>query len=153
MRLVPEKTRRLIEEIAPKHNLDPDLVEAICMKESSGNTLATRYEPAFYKTYVANMDLPEEEKRLRSTSIGLMQVMGQVAREHGFKGPLEDLLKPEICLEYGCKHLAKKIEKYSIPGGIAAYNAGNVRRKDNGTYVNQYYVDKVKEYLMQIKET
>jgi hypothetical protein len=47
---------------------------------------AIRYEPAFRTRYVAPLGLPPTEEVARSISWGLMQVMGQVAREHGFAG-------------------------------------------------------------------
>ena len=67
---------------------DPALVCAIVEQESSWNTWAMRYEPAFFAKYVAglytNNKITASEAYARGFSWGLMQVMGQVAREMGF---------------------------------------------------------------------
>jgi hypothetical protein len=69
-----------------------------------------RYEPAFRTRYVAPLGLPPTEEIARSISWGLMQVMGQVAREHGFSGKyLSALCDPAAGLELGCTVLASKI--------------------------------------------
>lgn len=153
MRLVSEKTRILIEAVADKYQIDPDLIEAMVMRESSDTTGATRYEPGFNAQYITRLKLPDDEGKKRSTSYGLLQIMYQSAIEDGFKGVAEDLIIPEIGLEWGVKHFSGKIKKYGqkdINRAISAYNAGNVRMKD-GKFVNQYYVDRVNEYLRKIK--
>ncbi len=59
------------------------------------------------------------------TSLGLMQIMGAVARERGFKGPrLTDLLDPASGLEWGCKHLAALCRRFDFEDAITAYNGG-----------------------------
>ncbi len=69
-----------------------------------------RYEPAFRARYVAPLNLPPTEEIARSTSWGLMQVMGQVAREHGFPGKFfSELCEPENGLEFGSRVLAAKL--------------------------------------------
>jgi soluble lytic murein transglycosylase-like protein len=78
---------------------------------------------------------------LQKTSIGLMQVMGGVYRQYGYKGWLSAIFSsPENQLDYGCRHLAAKIEKYGLSPGISAYNAGSP------TNANQAYVDRVLKY-------
>lgn len=104
--------------VAANHKLDPALVCAVADQESSWNPYAIRYEPAFRSRYVAPLGLPRTEEVARSISWGLMQVMGQVAREHGFSGKfLSALCEPEAGLETGCTVLATKIE--SAGGDIA----------------------------------
>jgi len=50
------------------------------------------------------------ESRARAFSWGLMQVMGQVAREHGFNGAsLAALCDPAAGLEIGCRVFASKL--------------------------------------------
>jgi soluble lytic murein transglycosylase-like protein len=90
---------------------------------------------------------------LQKTSFGLMQVMGAVFREYGFEGWLSQIVtSPELQLEFGCKHLSKKIRRYGKESGIAAYNAGSPRRKPDGKFVNQYYVDNVLRYASTATE-
>ena len=152
MRLVSKEIRDAIERT--HYDIDPDLIEAIVMTESSGNPNATRYEPAFYKKYIVPLDLPEEFGKKRATSYGLMQIMYQSAIEDGYKDEAEKLLIPDVGLNWGVKHLKKKIDRYGkqdINRAIAAYNAGTPRMKD-GKFVNQEYVDRVNRFLKQIKE-
>jgi soluble lytic murein transglycosylase-like protein len=57
-----------------------------------------------------------------------MQIMGETARELGFKGTyLTELCDPIVGLEYGCRKLGACIEKH--PGdtraALLAYNGGS----------------------------
>ncbi|MGA7913605.1 MAG: transglycosylase SLT domain-containing protein, partial [Candidatus Acidiferrales bacterium] len=76
----------LARSIADHHGVDETLVCAVIEQESAWDTHAMRYEPGFRAHYVAPLRLPPTEEIARSISWGLMQVMGQVAREHGFTG-------------------------------------------------------------------
>jgi len=92
------------------------------------------------------------ERILQRTSWGLMQIMGAVARERGFRGWLTELCDPQANLEWGCKHLRWMIDHnnaYGLPDYrikpedlAAAWNAGKARFVD-GKYTNQSYVDRV----------
>ena len=139
---------------AARHNLPPELVLAIVKVESAGNPWATRFEPAFYRNYV--LATPERygsisietERRDRSTSWGLCQVMGQTARELGFRGAyLSELCDPAVGLEYGCLYLARQVQRYDghLDAAVAAYNAGSARRGTDGRWRNQAYVEKVRK--------
>jgi soluble lytic murein transglycosylase-like protein len=95
---------------AAKHALDPALVCAVVEQESAWDAHAMRYEPGFRSRYVAPLGLPPTEEVARSISWGLMQVMGQVAREHGFAGKfLSALCDPAAGLDIGCAVLAAKL--------------------------------------------
>jgi len=146
----------LIARAARQHGLPIPLVTAIVQVESGGDPWAARYEPAFFTRYVEKIRVrafggcsADTERSLRATSFGLMQIMGQVARERGFEGPyLTELCDPEVGLEYGCRHLAWLRGRYFAtdgwPGVIAAYNAGAPRR-DGDRYANQSYVNRALE--------
>jgi len=158
MKFVSEIIRKTIETKALEFGIDADLIEAFCMTESSGFVKATRYEPNFYKKYIQPMltdnKITLHEAIGRATSWGLMQIMGQVAREKGFKGEFEELFEPATNLTWSLKHLKRFIEKYDpdLDSAIAAYNAGSARRKEDGTFVNQQYVDKVRGFQRKIME-
>jgi soluble lytic murein transglycosylase-like protein len=100
---------------AQAHGLWPELVCAIVEQESSWNPWALRYEPAFYERYIApqiarGAIVDVSESRARAFSWGLMQVMGQVAREYGFTGAsLASLCDPAAGLEIGCRVFAAKL--------------------------------------------
>jgi soluble lytic murein transglycosylase-like protein len=100
----------LARRSALQYALDPALVCAVVEQESAWDTYAIRYEPAFRSRYVAPLGLPPSEEISRSISWGLMQVMGQVAREHGFSGKfLATLCEPATGLDIGCTVLAAKM--------------------------------------------
>jgi len=100
---------------AAAHNLDPALVCAVIEQESSWNPWAMRYEPFFFAKYVAalytNNKITASEAYARGFSWGLMQVMGQTARELGFDATfLSALCDPDQGLAIGCKLLRKKLD-------------------------------------------
>ena len=157
--MITLELRAIIEEKAAEFGIDPDLVQAFCSVESSYNPRATRYEPNFYGTYIRPMiaagTIGADEAAGRATSWGLMQIMGQVAREKGFKGDFQDLLNADVGLEWSLRHLKRFIGKYKEMGldyAIASYNAGSPRHKEDGSFVNQGYVDKIHKTLGQIRD-
>ena len=164
----------LIQSAAAKHNLPPLLITAFIEQESRGNPRAWNPEPQYrylwdvrrnrpFRTLTAEeraseippADFPclagdrDQEWWAQQASWGLMQVMGAVARECGFRGPyLPELCDPDLNLEYGCRHLVnlkgRFHQAHGWPGVIAAYNAGSPRRvSEGGQYENQQYVDEV----------
>ena len=105
----------LARKAAASNSLDPALVCAIIEQESAWNPWAMRYEPAFFAKYVAplytNNKVSASEAYARGFSWGLMQVMGQVAREIGYAEPfLSALCDPADALEIGCRILRKKLD-------------------------------------------
>ncbi len=67
----------------------------------------------------------------QKTSWGNMQVLGAVAREHGWTQPLPLLCDPQYGIEYGCRHLARLYDRFGQRHGWAgtldAYNDGTAR--------------------------
>lgn len=131
------KLEQLIRYWADAHNVSFDLVAAIVWQESQGDALAHRYENDFYQRYIESKSRAEllghvpatiptlaTEKRDRAYSWGLMQVMGQTARETGFAdNNLTALLDPSINLDVGCRFLAKLQKKHkTINNVLTAYN-------------------------------
>ncbi|HTS10576.1 MAG TPA: lytic transglycosylase domain-containing protein [Candidatus Limnocylindrales bacterium] len=117
----------LAHALATQNHLDGALVCAVVEQESSWDPHAMRYEPSFRSRYVAPLHLPPTEEVARSISWGLMQVMGQVAREHGFTGKfLSALCEPEAGLMIGCAVLAAKLGRVSgdVAAGLALWNGG-----------------------------
>lgn len=142
-----DSIRSLIAAIADKHGLDPLLVEAVAMVESGGDQWAYRYEPGYRWIYEFRDRRVSADTELsgQKTSWGLMQIMGAVARERGFREPfLTRLLLPAENVEYGCRHLAHLASRGFLGRDlVASWNAGTPRLKPDGTYDNQQYVDKV----------
>lgn len=146
------------------------LIAAIAKKESGFDTWALRYEPGFFDRYIKDLSRKEverlapsvakgllsldTEKRMMATSWGLMQVMGVVARENGFRGRyLSELCEPEIGVAMGIKYLQQKIKSNpDMPSAVAAYNAGSARlKKGSRVFVNQDYVDEVMQYYAEYR--
>src|SRR5271154_6227826 len=84
MSSAPEQLIAFARAAAAQHSIEPALVCAVVEQESAWDAHAIRYEPAFRARYVAPLGLTPTEEIARSISWGLLQVMGQVAREHGF---------------------------------------------------------------------
>ncbi len=136
----PAELVALAHAAASAHSLWPELVCAVVEQESSWNPWALRYEDAFYTRYVerqlagnlgpqiARGALTDAtEARARAFSWGLMQVMGQVARERGFAGPsLAALCDPATGLDFGCRVLAAKLAaaEGNVARSLLLWNGG-----------------------------
>jgi soluble lytic murein transglycosylase-like protein len=122
-----EARKALVAKWAAKYGLEIEMVCAVCEQESSWNYWAMRYEPAFFDHYIKPMTgLTATEQIGRATSYGLMQVMGQTAREFGFAGRfICELCDPDTGVDFGCRKLQKC---FSIHGpdesGLLSYNGG-----------------------------
>lgn len=149
--------RAQIEAAARQYGLSPFLVAAMVEVESSHIPWTIRYEPGFFDRYLRVQEVrgirpcsSETERRMRATSFGLLQVMGQVARERGFTGTyLTALCDPATGLDLGCKHLAWTRERLAarrINDSVslcAAYNGGVGAVHAAGDYTNPEYPAKV----------
>ena len=129
----------IAQRYAGAHSLDPALVCAVIEQESSWNPWAMRYEPAFFAKYVAplytNNKVSATEAYARGFSWGLMQVMGQVAREFGCDAPfLSALCDPEQGIAIGCKVLRRKFDAMAgdTTRALLAWNGGG-----NPAYASQ----------------
>lgn len=123
-------SREALEEAArlaaANHNLDPALVMAVVEQESNWHPWAIRYEPLFYTKYVLPLALLPTEAHARSFSYGLLQIMGQTARELGYKLELPRLCEPDIGLDWGCLFLEHKMKAHNdnVTDALLAYNGG-----------------------------
>lgn len=154
---VPDEFEVIAEDMSKKYQIPKPLVCAIMFCESSFRPNAVRFEPEYKKRYVVNnpnyTGLPEDELNWLSQSMGLMQCMGNLAIELGFTftDPLE-IFEPRINIEIGCFFLRKLFNKYkNWPDVISSYNQGNPRKRSDGLYMNQPYVDKVIKYWDKYK--
>jgi soluble lytic murein transglycosylase-like protein len=94
----------LIETVALKHGIDPDLVHAVVQAESNYRASA--------KSHVG--------------ARGLMQVMPGTGADFGIR----NLYDPQANLEAGVQYLKFLLARFNLTQAIAAYNAGpaNVRK-------------------------
>jgi soluble lytic murein transglycosylase-like protein len=113
---------------AGAHFLDEALVCAVVEQESHWNPWAIRYEPAFFTRYIGPHieQFTATEAKARAFSWGLMQVMGQTARELRYSGPFAQLCVPEMGLEWGCRRLQRALDHSAgnIHTALQAYNGG-----------------------------
>lgn len=150
--------------------LDPDLVAAQVMIESGSDEWAFKPEPRYQYFWDVStrkpfravtdaellaktppIDFPclagsqSQEWLGQQTSWGLLQIMGAVARENGFRGAfLSELCDPVTNLTLGCGHLAELLQwaQGNFDQALAAYNGG---KGGNITppFRNQAYADKI----------
>ena len=145
-----------IRRTAVSYMLPSELVLAICRVESGLNRWAYRHEPAYPYLWdcAKNAPFPTTTATAgrrspppgfsapagisvlsewigQQSSWGLMQVMGAVAREAGFRGHFPQLCFPTDGLACGCQLLAKLNKRFfrehGWPGVVSAYNAGQPR--------------------------
>lgn len=128
---IDSKLLDLAERAAQAENLDSALVCAVVEQESGWNPWAMRYEPQFFAKYVAplytNNKIGATEAYARGMSWGLMQVMGQTAREKGANSLyLSTLCDPAVGLAIGCRILRQKLDaaKGDIRAALQAWNGG-----------------------------
>ena len=124
-----DQRKSLAANYGKKHGLDPVLICAVAHQESSWNPWAIRYEPGFFARYILPMaeKFSDTEARARSFSFGLMQVMGQTAREMGFTGDLASLCDPDVGLDWGCYKLARCMNNHvgDVNAALLEYNGGS----------------------------
>ena len=121
----------IILRAATRHKVDPDLVKAIIMVESTYNPHAISKQGAK----------------------GLMQLMPRTARSLG----VEDSFNPEHNVNGGVKYLKQLLDEFddNLKFALAAYNAGSskVRRYRGIPPIKstQYYVNRVFQYYQYYK--
>lgn len=176
--------RAAVERYAAISVLDPNLVHAIIQQESDEDPTAWNPEPRYRyfwnvrtqapfrlvttaeiasetppKDFPSLAGDPDQEWWAQQASWGLMQIMGAVAREHGFRAAYLTRLvtDPETNIAIGCVHFARLLawagtytakadDPRAIAGALAAYNGGKVGNAPtaatlrNGEYARQVLV-------------
>lgn len=136
-----EELVALAKDTAARHGLDPVLVCAVVEQESTWDPWAIRAEPTFDERYVKPMHKTPTEEWARSMSWGLMQLMGESARERGYTGPIPALCDPATGLEWGCVHLKGKLAAAggNVTKALLLWNGGG----------NQQYAAEVETRMPQ----
>jgi soluble lytic murein transglycosylase-like protein len=119
--------RSNIEFAAKQHGIDPDLLEALVLTESSGRADAFRYEKGFYDKYLKNKPEWEDQiPRRIASSYGLCQILLPTARQYGFRHEPEMLFLPDLNLDLGAKILKRLLLKFNgnVEKALQAYNGG-----------------------------
>lgn len=135
------RIKKYVHFFAGQYTLDPALVASVIWQESKGDPWAHRYENKFFLRYLASVASRKDlrgyvppsggqislstEVRDRSYSWGVMQVMGETAREFNYQEEsLAKLLRIPENIEIGCKILDAKIKKANgnIEEGLLFWN-------------------------------
>lgn len=157
----------MIQAAADDHGL-PDheglsgahILAGLVCQESAGIPMAERPEPHYRWLFGDDaherprLRLPwwgfwKRDLYLQRISRGLCQVMGAVAREYGFGGPLASLcwdpaVGPALGLRYGARHLAQKLKgTNNMRRALLRYNGGG----------DPEYPDKVLNWAKEIKDS
>jgi len=139
----------MITKIADATPFSPRMIEAICVVESAMNPWATRFEPRWRwfvspKAWSKRVGITERTEHVhQQTSWGLLQPLGAVCRELGYKGPLPALCDPCTGLTWGVTKLLDIKQRhplYTIDQILQSYNAGHP-----GTAAGKRYSRKVME--------
>lgn len=105
------KHKDIIQKVAEKYNLDPQVIYATVMTESEGEEGAFRYEP-----------------HIKDASLCMGQILISTARQLGFDGDPRKMYKPEVCLDLVGKYHRRMLDTYGqlTPVQLAvAYNTGS----------------------------
>jgi hypothetical protein len=165
-----QRIKDLVRSQAAMAGLDPSILLALVTVESGGDPWAWNPEPRYRYLWDVAHDRPfrpltpseiaaevppadftalagdaDQEWWGQAASFGLCQIMGAVAREHGFKGRyLTALCDPEINLRFACMHLNGLMvwAGRDATRALAAYNGGKVGNAV-APYRNAAYAQKV----------
>lgn len=160
----------LIAQTCRTFKLDAKVLTAQVQVESSTNTYAWKPEPAYKYLWDVRLHKPfralsndeiscedppsdfpflagdrHQEWWAQQASWGLLQIMGAVAREHGFDGPyLVELCDPVVGLTFAGAHLASLLDwaKGNMTQALCAYNGGKAGNLI-APYRSQSYATKV----------
>jgi soluble lytic murein transglycosylase-like protein len=133
-----------IDFYAKKHGVDSLIVHAIIQVESQYTVRCSRYEKELVtqKWYSDWIENKYSNNMLAYSSVGIMQILYGTALWLGYRGTPKGLYNLNDNLNYGVKYIAYLFKKYNgnVRHVAASYNAGKVRKKRNGTYLNNKYV-------------
>ncbi|MDD5007265.1 MAG: lytic transglycosylase domain-containing protein [Syntrophorhabdaceae bacterium] len=165
--LTDEETDKLFCVVSKKYRLKKLLLKASATCESSLDERAYRYEPEFFRRYLA--DKPEwkdQDPAIVSASYGLFQIMWTTAWYLGFRGTQEDLWNPVINANLGAKLLRQLLDEVAKEGvcntyfelspitvALCRYNGGNRNNPaPDGTLRNKKYSDRVMRTFEELKK-
>lgn len=127
-----------IHRVALAEGVDSQVLASVCWVES-------KFDPKA---------LAVRDGGKPASSIGLCQVQYKTAQFMGFRGRARDLYAVDTNLAYAAKYLKYQLRRYGdLDRAIAAYNAGAVYYDNEGKFVNQSYVGKVRTVMLLFKES
>jgi len=107
---------------ATQFSLPPGLLDSLCYVESKHDIKAIHFNDG------------------GSNSVGICQIKRSTAKDLGFKGTEEDLMKPEINIYYAAAYLNHQIKRYGqIEKAVIAYNQGHAGKLTNTKYSKKVF--------------
>ncbi len=114
----------LIRHSAAEYDIDPNLIFATIMVESSGNTFAVRQEP-----------------RINDASYGLGQLLYNTARGIGYRGTPEGLFDPAVNIDLIAKYHKLNYDRYNELNSkqlATAYNTGSPHKRPTAGHLTKF---------------
>lgn len=114
----------LIRRSATEYDIDPNLIFATIMVESSGNTYAVRQEP-----------------RIHDASYGLGQLLYNTARGIGYRGTPEGLFDPAVNIDLIAKYHKRNFDHYADLNAVeltTAYNTGSPYKRPTAGHLAKF---------------
>lgn len=114
----------LIRHSAAEYDIDPNLIFATIMVESSGNTFAVRQEP-----------------RINDASYGLGQLLYNTARGIGYRGTSEGLFDPAVNIDLIAKYHKRNFDHYKDLNSMqltTAYNTGSPYKRPTAGHLVKF---------------
>lgn len=107
--------------------LPQGLLESVCFIESGHDARAIHHHDG------------------NGTSYGICQVKYRTAQHLGFKGKPQELMNPEVNIEYAARYLAKQLKRYNgnYVRALVSYNRGHSEGDSGSSYsskVLNYYI-------------
>ncbi|MBI2029475.1 transglycosylase SLT domain-containing protein [Candidatus Gottesmanbacteria bacterium] len=132
----------IIDKVAKKYNIDPQLIFATIMTESEGNPLAYRYE-----------------SHIGDASYGLGQILYTTAVGLGYSGTPQEMYRPEISIDLIGKYHKNTIDTYGELAPVqmtVVYNTGKLfgwPYPGHLTRFRDWYYNYPKEILSRIAKS
>jgi soluble lytic murein transglycosylase-like protein len=114
----------LIRHSAAEYDIDPNLIFATIMVESSGNTYAVRQEP-----------------RIHDASYGLGQLLYNTARGIGYRGTPEGLFDPAVNIDLIAKYHKRNFDHYKELSSVeltTTYNTGSPYKRPHPGHLARF---------------
>ncbi len=137
----------LLHATSNLYGLPFDLLEGQVLTESNGDPNALRFESGFFERFIRQNPNAKAAQYgpFAACSVGLLQIMVEVAYELGFDGRPEQLFDPKVGLAFGAKKMAALLawtDKDYVKA-LCSYNGGMGITKTGPPYPNEAYAVKV----------
>ena len=139
--MLKQRSIKLIQATAKQHDVDANLIQAICEKESALYPFAIRAERGLIKQkwyrdcMIKHRFNPDDV--INTCSLGLMQILyvNIIDARYEVRNPEELVGYPTYTLKCAIDHLKGLLDRYRLEDALSAYNAGRPWLGNRDTYV------------------